>query len=324
MNLISKKHGVLILLGSIFIWFVSCGDSEPQDTATEKGNQKAKNLMGGMGLLEQHCFSCHSPNPEEKNRIAPTMKEVKMAYLQKRETDETRIATMVDFLENPKKENALMNEEVEEYGLMAKMEIGESEYREMVTYIFESEMEKPEWYAKYYDEPDLEGEESGDSKYLKVGKDYALQAKSVLSKNLMRAIDEKGPHGAVSFCEVKAYPLTDSVGASVNATIRRATDRPRNPENLANNPEMEYISFAKSELKKSGDAKPKMQLIDGKYVGYYPITTQPMCLKCHGMPEKEIDNKTLAILQELYPDDRATGYGLNELRGIWVVEMEKE
>lgn len=324
MNLISKKHVVLLLVGTLIIWCVSCGDSEPKDATTEKENQKAQNLKNGISLLEQNCFSCHSPNPEEQNRIAPTMQEVKMAYLENRETNETRIAAMVDFLENPEKENALMSEAVEEYGLMAKMDFSKDEYRQMATSIFESEMEKPEWYANQYGETASKRGEGDDSRYLKIGKDYALQAKGVLGKNLMRAISEKGPHGAVSFCNIEAYPLTDSVAVSVNAFIRRASDRPRNPENMATERELHYITSAKADLKESGEAKPKIQLIDGQYVGYYPITTQAMCLKCHGTPEKEVDSKTLAVLQELYPYDEATGYGLNELRGIWVVKMEKE
>ena len=34
--------------------------------------------------------------------------------------------------------------------------------------------------------------------------------------------------------------------------------------------------------------------------------------------------ETLNKIHELYPDDKATGYGPNELRGIWVIEMNDE
>ena len=33
--------------------------------------------------------------------------------------------------------------------------------------------------------------------------------------------------------------------------------------------------------------------------------------------------KTLAKINQLYPNDKATGYDVNQLRGIWVVEMTK-
>ena len=57
--------------------------------------------------------------------------------------------------------------------------------------------------------------------------------------------------------------------------------------------------------------------------GYYPITTQAMCLQCHGNPESDIAPETLSAIERFYPEDLATGYGENELRGIWVVEMAK-
>jgi hypothetical protein len=49
-----------------------------------------------------------------------------------------------------------------------------------------------------------------------------------------------------------------------------------------------------------------------------------MCLQCHGKPGTDISEATTAKLRQLYPNDKATGYGINELRGIWVVEMNKK
>jgi len=58
-------------------------------------------------------------------------------------------------------------------------------------------------------------------------------------------------------------------------------------------------------------------------IGYYPIVTNKMCMQCHGNPEMDIDTKTFEIIKKRYPDDKAIGYTINELRGIWVIEMEK-
>jgi hypothetical protein len=55
---------------------------------------------------------------------------------------------------------------------------------------------------------------------------------------------------------------------------------------------------------------------------YYPILTNAMCLQCHGKPEEDIKPSTLSKLHMLYPQDKGVGYEENELRGIWVVEME--
>jgi hypothetical protein len=55
---------------------------------------------------------------------------------------------------------------------------------------------------------------------------------------------------------------------------------------------------------------------------YYPITTNTMCLQCHGKPREQIAPETLATLKSLYPLDKATGYSENEVRGIWSINFD--
>jgi pimeloyl-ACP methyl ester carboxylesterase len=155
------------------------------------------------------------------------------------------------------------------------------------------------------------------------GRIIALQTKAVLGKNLMNAIQSKGTEQALQFCSEKAFLLTDSMSRALEARIRRASDKNRSSLNAASGDELTYINQAKAAIIKGEAVKPGMQERNGKYVGYYPIMTEAMCLQCHGKPGTDISANTMAKLRQLYPNDRATGYGLNELRGIWVVEMNK-
>ena len=54
-------------------------------------------------------------------------------------------------------------------------------------------------------------------------------------------------------------------------------------------------------------------------VFYAPITTNSMCLQCHGS-EKDIKPATLAKIKSLYPNDKAIGYQENEMRGLMVIK----
>jgi hypothetical protein len=47
-------------------------------------------------------------------------------------------------------------------------------------------------------------------------------------------------------------------------------------------------------------------------------------MQCHGSENDQITQETLAKINELYSNDKATGYNVGELRGIWVVEMDGE
>lgn len=156
------------------------------------------------------------------------------------------------------------------------------------------------------------------------GMQLAGETQKVLGSNLMKAISEGGPVNALEFCNIKAYPLTDSMAAAFKAHISRVTDLPRNPENAANNSQLNYINSSKQKLAAGNKIDPNLSVIDGKITGYYPIITNQMCMQCHGSENGQIDKNTLEKLQELYPDDEATGYGVGELRGIWVVEMDSE
>jgi hypothetical protein len=53
------------------------------------------------------------------------------------------------------------------------------------------------------------------------------------------------------------------------------------------------------------------------------IVSQPLCLQCHGS-ESDIAAETREAILAIYPDDKATGYRLNDLRGIWRIILSPE
>lgn len=160
--------------------------------------------------------------------------------------------------------------------------------------------------------------------YLKAGTEMAMETKSALAKSLIAAIGAGGPEGAVEFCNTKAIPITDSTALALGASMKRVSDKTRNPSNQATVAELEYIQNWKSAKAAGKEYPASLQEIGGKMVGYYPITTNQMCLQCHGSSNKDINAATLAKLEKLYPADQATGYADNEIRGIFVIEMNKK
>ncbi|WP_452221259.1 Tll0287-like domain-containing protein [Lacinutrix salivirga] len=154
------------------------------------------------------------------------------------------------------------------------------------------------------------------------GLEYAFATQAVLGKNLMEAINKKGTLGALSFCSQRAYPLTDSMAVRYNATIKRVSDKPRNPKNQANAKELGYINMFKNATKNNEEIKPIVNQLNHKVQVYYPITTNAMCLQCHGKPNTQINTLTLNKLKDLYPNDKATGYSINEVRGLWNITFK--
>lgn len=154
-------------------------------------------------------------------------------------------------------------------------------------------------------------------------RNYAMQTKGVLGKNLMNAINKQGTEKAIEFCSTKAIVITDSMGTALNATLKRVSDKPRNPINMANEDETAFIKELKQKISKGEKMTPKFTESDGEITGYFPIETNAMCLQCHGSKDSDIKPNVLKKIVQLYPNDQATGYKENEIRGIFVVTQNK-
>lgn len=154
------------------------------------------------------------------------------------------------------------------------------------------------------------------------GGEYAMATQKALGGKLMSAIQSGGPAHAVDFCSAAALPITDSLAQHLGVKIKRVSDRNRNPKNSANELELAYIYSAQEAIKAGQSPAPSGRLEGRTFTGYYPITLGALCLNCHGEVGTEIAPSTAAVIDTKYPEDRATGYDLDELRGIWVVAFE--
>jgi hypothetical protein len=143
-----------------------------------------------------------------------------------------------------------------------------------------------------------------------------------LSGNLKAAMKEGGPTHAVDFCNVHALELTDKVADSLGVEIRRTSMKYRNPENAPE--EYEIVALENFEETWSNGAEPRgyAAKVDGKVRYFQPIMMQPACLNCHGEQGGEINENTWQIIQEKYPEDKAYGYALNQVRGMWSITFK--
>jgi Protein of unknown function (DUF3365) len=171
--------------------------------------------------------------------------------------------------------------------------------------------------------PVTKSNESDTTNYLLKGKAIATETQKLLAKNLTEAITKGGTGYAIQFCNIQALPLTDSMSKQLNASIKRVSDLPRNTNNNANEKELAYIQAIKSAIEKGETANPQIAASDNEVTGYYPIITNSLCLQCHGNKSTDITKESQNKIASLYPTDKATGYSINQLRGIWVVTMKK-
>jgi hypothetical protein len=162
--------------------------------------------------------------------------------------------------------------------------------------------------------------------HLAEGKRQTAEAFALLSRNLAEAIARDGVPGAIAFCSEKALPLTASVVADSGANLRRVSHKARNPKNKADAGEFEVLNTFRDALTSGKAPEPQLRKNpDGSESCFAPIVlANPLCLKCHGEPGRDIAADTLAALRRLYPNDEATGFAPGELRGMWRIDFPRK
>lgn len=159
--------------------------------------------------------------------------------------------------------------------------------------------------------------------YKKAGDSITMIIQSALLKKINSSIEEKGESYAVKFCNLNAIEITDSLSVKYQCLIRRVSMNNRNPSNEP------FDEFEKKQLEKfilnKEEGKPiKDEIKQKKNTFFYfkPIfVATESCLKCHGERGKDIDLATEIKLYKYYPLDKATGYKVGDLRGMWSIKF---
>lgn len=143
-----------------------------------------------------------------------------------------------------------------------------------------------------------------------------------LKAKLQASIAEGGAVGAIEVCHKIAPELATSHGEKSRLTIRRVTTRMRNTDAEPDEWELKAIEKFADRMR-MGASLPNLEsaettTVDGQPVLRYAkvIAVDALCLTCHG---KDIAPPIAQKLRDLYPEDKATGYQVGDLRAIFSV-----
>ncbi len=146
-------------------------------------------------------------------------------------------------------------------------------------------------------------------------KSRAIAAKEALfqklSTRLMQAMSNGGPAAAIDACSKDAQQIAAEVSDEHQLQIGRTSFKLRNPKNT---PPAWAVDMVAARVE-----EPQfVELADGEFGALLPIKLKAQCIGCHG-PIDQLDESVQKMLTELYPDDQATGFNTEELRGwFWV------
>ncbi|MDH5358607.1 MAG: DUF3365 domain-containing protein [Gammaproteobacteria bacterium] len=162
-----------------------------------------------------------------------------------------------------------------------------------------------------------------DEQAQKAIKEFAIALKAALGE----AMEKGGPIEAIPVCSKVAPTIAKELSDKYGMTIGRTSLKVRNP---ANKPDSwEEAVLQQFEQRKAQGESVTSLVYSGQRVDDHQdeqwrmmkaIPTAKLCLPCHG---SNIDAPVQTVLDKLYPDDKATGFSLGDIRGAFSVHKIK-
>jgi cytochrome c len=141
-----------------------------------------------------------------------------------------------------------------------------------------------------------------------------------LGNELKTQMQSSGPIAALHFCSQNALSITEQVAKESSTSIKRVSIQNRNPINTPTTEEQLLLNQW-DQLIKSGKQLPMYDYkkrTNGQNIYYKPIViNNETCLKCHG----DVTVDLAKAIKEIYPEDKATGYKMGDLRGMAVISF---
>ncbi len=149
-----KLNIFVLVIATLFL--VSC-DKTKQGTKSKTDaiavNETAADQSEGYTLFKNNCYACHSVTSASHDEIiAPPMVAVKRRYKMNYTSKEAFVDAVVNWSKDPKEEKALMRGAVKQFKVMPTQVFKEEDLQKIAAYIYDNEIEKPEWFEVHFKE----------------------------------------------------------------------------------------------------------------------------------------------------------------------------
>jgi cytochrome c551/c552 len=150
----------------MFIVFISFSTSckfENTSAIVQNSTINTKEVaQDGLILFQQKCYVCHSVTSKSHDEIiAPPMEAVKRRYKMAYPNEVEFIDAFTNWVMDPTEEHALMRGAVANFKVMPKQEFNREEIIKIAHFIYNNEIEKPEWFQNHFNKEHPNGMGNG-------------------------------------------------------------------------------------------------------------------------------------------------------------------
>jgi len=154
----------------------------------------------------------------------------------------------------------------------------------------------------------------------KVVKEFMGQLKSELQFSMKAG----GPTSAISVCKDRAPAIAKDLSNKYGWTVGRTSLKLRNPENVPDAWEAKVLKSFETRKNTGENVKPMAhfeEVTENGNSSFRFMKAIPMgkpCLVCHG---DNISAEVSLKLKEAYPNDKATGFKMGDVRGAFSISQ---
>ena len=153
------------------------------------------------------------------------------------------------------------------------------------------------------------------------------QYAAALQTELKTAMQTGGPVAAIGVCNTQAMPITAQVAAEHGIQLSRVSLKNRSPANVPNEWQTAVLQDFNRQQAAGKDItklawSETVNTDSGREFRFMKaIPTAEVCLKCHG---SQLAPEVSQVLSDIYPEDKATGYSVGDIRGAFVLTRKIE
>ena len=157
-----KKAFIISYLILFFFILATCAQKVDDQVQVHPINsQEQVDLLKAKQVIEStrievdasnKLLSCHSATASIENRLAPPLEAVKRRYLMAYPDFEEFTSKIADYAAEPREDKAIMFGAVERFDLMTPIPYSEEDLVAIATYIYQFDLERPEWFDEHYQE----------------------------------------------------------------------------------------------------------------------------------------------------------------------------
>jgi len=142
-----------------------------------------------------------------------------------------------------------------------------------------------------------------------------------LKPELKKAIQSGGPAHAISVCSEKAPSIAKRLSSESGWMVKRVSLKARNQSAVPDSWEQKVLQQF-DQRQANGESAAKMayaEIVEGRFRFMKAQGVEAVCMNCHAA---ELKPEVEAALKENYPEDRARGYELGQIRGAFSLSRD--